>query len=122
MKKDKKEIAAKKIVLLFLLTMLLMLILSNTLHAQPYLECDASAGITSYKITAGWIPLGIKVPAQADGSLKYDCIAAPAGLSSMTVSACVTDLLWGEACITPVNFTFTRPSPPATIKNLRLSL
>lgn len=112
----------KKVLLLVLLMILFMLILTKPTFAEPYLECDASAGITSYKITGGWIPLGVTVPAQVDGSIKYDVAQAPVGLNSMTVSACVADPLWGVACITAIPFTFTRPAPPATIKNLKLSL
>jgi hypothetical protein len=114
----------KEVILLFLiLATILFLIGVEVSQAQPNLVCDASPGITSYKITGSvgntWIPTA-DVPAQPDGSLKFDVAQAPVGSNTITLSPCITDPIWGRSCQTPVNFTFPRPSAPAIIKNIRL--
>ena len=87
--------------------------------AAPFLVCDPQAGVTSYKLTGpAWVP--VSVAAQPDGSLKMDLAAATVGINSLTVQACKTDPTWGEVCSSAVPFSFTRPSPPATISNIRL--
>jgi hypothetical protein len=84
---------------------------------MPYLVCDPQTGVKSYKI-AGVI--NAQVPAEVDGSLKLDVSGVSVGQNDLTVSACITDEIWGEACSVPVPFSFTRPSTPTTITGLKL--
>jgi len=79
--------------------------------ANPFLVCDPQAGVTNYHVV-GPAPLTANVTAQTDGSLKMDVANAIVGLNSLTVSACITDPLWGEACSATVPFAFTRPASP----------
>jgi hypothetical protein len=105
----------KKIVLLTLA----IVFMSSLVYAAPFLVCDPQTGVTSYKLTGpAWVPAS--VPAQADGSLKLDVSVAAIGTNSLTAAACKTDPTWGEVCSSSVPFAFTRPSPPATIGNIRL--
>jgi hypothetical protein len=86
--------------------------------ASPFLVSDPASGVTFYKITGlPWIDV---VPAQADGSLKTDVALSPLGVNNVKVSACISDPTWGEACSADVNFTYTRPAPPAITSNIRL--
>ena len=103
-----------KIALIVALVLFPALVLAN-----PFLVCDPQAGVTSYKLTGpAWVPTS--VTAQADGSIKMDVAAANVGSNSLTLKACVTDPLWGEACSAAVPFVFTRPSTPGTPVNTKL--
>lgn len=105
-----------------LFALFLVVMFASVVSAQPYVVSDAAAGINSYKITGAlWLPL-TTVPAQANGSLKLSVATAPVGQTSMTVSACIVDPIWGEACSTSVPFVFIRPSAPSTPVNIKLSL
>ena len=95
-----------------------MILFATSVFASPFLVSDPASGVTFYKITGlPWIDV---VPAQADGSLKTDVALSPLGVNNVKVSACISDPTWGEACSADVNFTYTRPAPPATIKSIRL--
>ena len=95
-----------------------LLLIPTLSFAAPFLVCDPQAGIQTYKVTGpAWVPLS--VPAQTDGSIKMDVAASAVGGTTLTVAACITDVVWGEACSAAVNFTFARPGSP-TVTNLRL--
>ncbi len=97
-----------------------MLLCATLSYAGPFLVCDPQAGVTSYKLTGpAWVPAS--TPAQADGSLKLDLATSVIGVNALTVAACKTDPLWGEACSATVPFSFTRPLPPAITSNIRLT-
>lgn len=94
---------------------LLLVICASAARAAPYIVCDPQAGITDYKITGpAWVPA--TVPAQADGSIKMDVAASTTGINAITVAACK-----GVWCSDFVPFSFTRPTVPASIGNIRLS-
>ncbi len=99
-----------------------LVLMASTAWAAPFLVCDPQTGVTSYKITGGGAWITSPVAAQADGSLRVDVSGAPVGTSSLTVSACKTDAVWGELCSSTIPFSFTRPSPPTTPTNLKLGL
>jgi len=95
-----------------------IILFATSVMASPFLASDPNATATFYKITGlPWVEVA---PAQADGSLKTDIALSPIGTNNVTVSACVSDPLWGEACSAAINFTYTRPAPPATTKAIRL--
>ena len=95
-----------------------MILFATSAFASPFLVSDPASGVTFYKITGlPWIDV---VPAQADGSLKTDVALSPLGVNNVKVSACISDPTWGEACSADVNFTYTRPAPPAITSNIRL--
>ena len=95
-----------------------MILFATNAMASPFLVSDPASGVTFYKITGlPWIDV---VPAQADGSLKTDIALSPLGVNNVKVSACISDPTWGEACSADVNFTYTRPAPPAMTSNIRL--
>ena len=98
---------------------LILCLLPMVAFAGPFLVCDPQAGVTNYKLTGpGWVPAS--VPAQANGSLRLDLATSTAGTNSLTVAACITDPLWGEACSAAVPFTFTRPASPLDPTNMKL--
>ena len=100
------------------LLVIVFILFATSALASPFLVSDPATGVTYYKITGlPWIDV---VPAQADGSLKTDVALSPLGVNNVKVSACISDPTWGEACSADVNFTYTRPAPPATIKSIRL--
>jgi hypothetical protein len=93
-------------------------ILSLYLFLIVFLVCDPQTGVTLYKLTGpAWVPA--IVIAQPDGSIKMDLSKSDIGVNQITVAACYSDTLWG--CSEAVPFSFTRPAPPVTIKNIRLS-
>jgi hypothetical protein len=84
-------------------------------HAQasgPYLVVKPSSGVpTSYTVTgATWI--ASPVAALTDGTLSLNLTSAPVGSTTLTISGCITDTVWGQRCSIPVNFTVTPPVPP----------
>ena len=98
-----------------------LLIFIGTANAVS-LTCDVplSGPIpTVYKLTGpAWIPTS--VPAKSTGEILLDVSSALVGTNSITVAACITDPIWGEACSAAIPFDFTRPLPPAIIKAIRL--
>ena len=99
---------------------LLMVLFSTTAFAAPFLVCDPQAGVTHYKLTGpAWVPA--TSTALPDGSIKMDVAASIVGANALTVTACITDAIWGERCSTPANFSYTRPALPVTTANTRLS-
>jgi len=94
-----------------LLSTLLICLFPVFAFGGPFLVCDPQTGVTSYKITGpSWVVS--PVPAQTNGSLKMDVATSTVGVNSLTVSACITDPIWGEACSAAVPFAFTRPASP----------
>ena len=74
--------------------------------AAPFLVCDPQEGIDSYNIIENTVPLPIVVPAQADGSLKWDLASVTVGQHNISVSAC--SAVWG--CTAAVPFVYARPA------------
>lgn len=100
------------------LLVIVFILFATSALASPFLVSDPATGVTYYKITGlPWIDV---VPAQADGSLKADVALSPIGVNNITASACISDPIWGEACSAGVNFTYTRPQVPATIKGIKV--
>jgi hypothetical protein len=98
-----------------------LMLIAVAVSASPFLVCDPQAGVSSYQLTGpAWVP--VTVPAQPDGSIKMDVSAAIVGSNAITVKACASaGSVWGEQCSASVPFVFTRPAPPATTSNIRLS-
>jgi hypothetical protein len=108
----------KKLFLIVL--MLAFLLIPVSVSAAPFLVCDPSPGVTGYRLTGpAWVP--VSVPAQTDGSLRMDVSVATVGANALTISACIVDVIWGEACSASVPFAFTRPALPPTTKATRLT-
>lgn len=101
-----------------LIIFLMLLTLSSTAHASPYLVCDPSTGVEHYEITGLPAPLdGSNVQAQADGSIKMDLAQCPVGGPySISVKACN---VWGCSQSSP--FGFTRPEALSGVQNIRLT-
>ena len=57
-----------------LVIILLALIAAARAQAAPFLICDPQAGVTHYRLQWEGFPEQV-VPAQADGSLKYDLVS-----------------------------------------------
>ena len=91
----------------------LLLNLLTLCSAAPFLVCDPQAGIDSYNIVENVTQL-TQVPAQADGSLRWDLAGVTVGQHSLTVSAC--SAVWG--CTAAVPFVYERPAlnTPAGIR------
>ena len=104
-----------------LILIAMLLLFPTMVFAAPFLVCDPQVGVTLYKMTGpAWVPL--TVVAQADGSIKMDVASAVIGVTSVTVSACITDASWpDERCSVAVPFSFTRPANPVTPKNIKLA-
>lgn len=103
----------------FFLTIFALLAMASLALAAPFLVCDPQAGVTTYRLTGpAWVPA--TAPAQTDGSLRLDVTSATVGANSLTIAACNTDPVWGEACSATVPFSFTRPAKPTTPGSIRL--
>jgi len=87
-----------------------ILLLSTTAYGAPYLVSDPQANTETYEIVGTIVGT---VPAQPDGSLRYDLVSVPVGNHTIQVSACV-----GVWCSDPSPFAFTRPEllGPANIR------
>jgi hypothetical protein len=99
-----------------------IILFATSVMASPFLVSDPNPGVTFYKVTNvndGVID-SITCAPEPDGSLKTDVAGVRAGVNNVTVAACASNPLWGEACSADVNFTFTRPAPPAITSNIRL--
>ena len=99
-----------------------IILFATSVMASPFIVSDPNTGVTFYKLknvsSAG--TENTTCIAQADGSLKTDVASVPIGLNTVTVTACISSPIWGEACSAEVVFPFTRPAPPATTKGIRL--
>jgi hypothetical protein len=103
----------------------LVFVLISTNVFAVSLVSDPQSGVTHHRILGmDWITGNVTTPlivaAQTDGSLKKDIASSPSGTFTLSVSSCINDPVWGEACSAPVNFTYTRPAPPAITSNIRL--
>lgn len=97
-----------------------IILFASVSFASPFLVCDPQTGVDHYKLTGpAWVPTS--TPAQADGSLKMDVASSAVGLNSLTVAACINDPVWGELCSVAIPFVYTRPAPPVTTSNIRLT-
>jgi hypothetical protein len=109
----------KKIMILCAMFMLI----ASVAFSAPFVICDPPIeAITLYKLTGpAWVP--VSVPAVLDGSIHLDAAASTVGENALTISACMSDPLWGESCSDPVPFAFVRPSlaKPSGPKNGRLA-
>ena len=107
----------------YVFMILSILIVTTNSYAAPYAISDAQTDITSYVLSGPvWVPTTLK--AETNGSLKLDVANAIVNVStSITVSPCISDPIWGEACGAPVPFSFTRPklTIPTSTHNIRLS-
>ena len=107
----------KKIILVFL-TLACLTVPCFPVYAA-HLICDPNSGIDSYVFTGMPSPLtntATGASVKADGSLYLDISSMPTGSYSITVKACKTDAVWGQACSASVNFILVRPTlsaPPA---------
>jgi hypothetical protein len=94
-----------------LLFVALMIAISVPCFANAKRACDPNAGVTRYTLTGpSWLPT--TVAAQWDGSLKVDVTVAAVGTTSVTLKACIVDLIWGTVRNTAVSFSFPRPGSP----------
>ena len=103
-----------------ILAVLIFLAMAASAQAAPFVICDPQTGVTFYKLTGpAWVPA--TVPAQADGSIKWDIAVASVGATTITAAACKTDAIWGEQCSAySPPFTFTRPASPSLPALIRL--
>jgi hypothetical protein len=94
-----------------ILVLCIVLFCSTVAVAGPWLVCDPQPGVTHYRLLGpAWVPG--EVPAEGDGSIRFDVGSAPVGKTELTVSACKADGLWGELCAS-APFDFERPSGPS---------
>ena len=93
-----------------LLLAMAILLVAASAYAAPFLVSDPQANTETYEIVGTIVGT---VPAQPDGSLRYDLQSVPVGNHTIQVSACV-----GVWCSDPSPFAFTRPaiSAPANIR------
>jgi len=94
---------------------LFVLFIATSAFAQPYLVCDPQAGVVRYEIANLGLLSSTTIPAQTDGSIKYDIATLAVGTYTIAVRAC--NDLWG--CSVPANFTFSRPAVAAPV-NIKL--
>jgi hypothetical protein len=85
-------------------------LIATTVFGSPFLVCDPQAGVTHYEMTGmPWTPTAL-IPAETNGSIRYDVSASTVGANTIQLKACRVDTLWGQVCSTATPFTFTRPS------------
>jgi hypothetical protein len=109
----------KKITLL-----IAFLLLASVPAYATHLVCDPNPGLPDSYVFTG-LPAPLTSPAtgtsiKADGSLFLDISNMPVGSYPLTVKACKTDPIWGQACSAAVPFTLVRPTltsptPPANL-------
>ena len=99
-------------------TLALILSLSVVVSAlaSPFLVCDPQAGVETYNIWQDGVQLAGNVPAQPDGSLRYDLEGITPGSYTFTVDACTES--WG--CSDASN-PYLSPAPAQQPTGLRLS-
>ena len=98
---------------------LMVMAMTGTAQAAPFLICDPQTGVTYYIITG--LPAtidGSHINAQPDGSIKLDMALTPAGGPyNLSVKACADG--WGCSSSSP--FVFSRPAALTAPGGLRLA-
>jgi hypothetical protein len=102
-----------------LLAVMVVLAMAGTVSAA-HLVCDPPPAPLpdSYVFTGMPAPLtntATGASVKADGSLYLDVSTMPTGSYSITVKACKTDPVWGQACSATVPFTLVRPALVAPV-------
>jgi len=95
-----------------ILLIIIALFLGNTLaFAAPFLVCDPQAGIEYYTVLQDGAEIATDVPAQPDGSLRYDMEGIIPGEYEFNAKACN---VWGcsEVAVDPTQS--PAPSQPLT--------
>ena len=94
------------------------LLLSNTLvFAAPFLVCDPQEGVATYNVYQDGAEIATEVPAQPDGSLKYDLVAITPGAYEFNAKACD---VWGCSDLSANPTQSPAPSqPPTGLKMVR---
>lgn len=72
---------------------LIIILLPVFVSAAPFLVCDPQDGVTKYEIFIDGQSVAIDVPAEVDGSLKYDLGSVDPGKYTFTAKACAEP--WG---------------------------
>ena len=93
-----------------------LVLIATSVMASPYLVCDPQTGVTKYQITGS---ITATVPAQTDGSIRYDLAETASGTNVIQVKACVTDS-FGEVCSAASPFEWSRAIQPNAPTGLKL--
>jgi hypothetical protein len=84
----------------------------NTLAiAAPFLACDPQEGVESYTVYQDGVEIATDVPAELDGSLKYDMVGITPGSYEFNARACN---VWGCSAVSPNPTQSPEPSLPLT--------
>ena len=94
-----------------ILAVLIGLAMAGTVSAA-HLQNNPDSGTDTYVFTGMPAPLNNTVTGsdvKADGSIYLDISTMPTGSYILTIKACKTDPIWGQACSATVPFTLVRP-------------
>jgi len=95
------------------ITILILLLSASVTFAGPFLVCDPNSDTDTYEVYKDGVLLAANIPAQSDGSLKYDLVSVSPGQYTWTAKACN---IWG--CSDQSN-PYTSPQATPKPSNLR---
>ena len=75
-----------------LTSLFLIFLLASSVSASPFLICDPQAGVETYEVYRDGVLVAADIPAQPDGSIRYDLAAETPGQYAYTAKACN---MWG---------------------------
>jgi hypothetical protein len=111
----------KNLLTLVSLTIGIIFYLTGSTAFAVHLTCDDQAGVNLYKFQDMPAPLPASTTSVTTGGAVFlDMAQSPTGTYTIKTAACKTDPIWGEACSTYVNFTYTRPAAPVVPAIIRL--
>lgn len=88
------------------------LLLCNTLAgAAPFLICDPQQGVDKYEVYQDGTEIATDIPAQPDGSLRYDMAGITPGSYEFNAKACG---VWGCSTLSANPTQSPAPSSPPT--------
>lgn len=108
-----------------LTTILIILISATTAIASPWLACDPYPTTEIqphyfYLVIDAGAPIKCTHTVDPQAWKIYDLANIPVGNHSSTLTACINDPQWGEACSAPTPFDFARPQGPKGPTGIKL--
>ena len=89
--------------------LIMLLLLPSIVSAAPFLICDPQAGVETYQVYQDGAEIAADVPAEADGSLRYDLVGVVPGVYEFTAKSCN---VWGCSALSPDPFTSPGAAQP----------
>jgi len=95
----------------------IFLLMATTAIAAPFLVCDPQDGVETYEVFQDGVLVSGDVPAQSDGSLKYDLQGITPGAYAFTVKAC--EGLWGCSALSDPFVSRNPVSKPTDLRMIK---